>query len=237
MAGRARALRVWRGESLRRSSEEIDEVLAPWEAMGLARTALGQAAGLGYRDRAGRVHASTFEAFAAITEDDISDGASVYADLTRQRIGSLMAAGHRLSDMPVSSCGTWRTHPTLRVATVRAIRAYYRLHEFQVGDSQCTATKARNAGHQPPLAWDDPDTLAWPDGACSVLEDTTATSSEVVDEVLVRRIVAGEHQLVLDATSAERTAVISLMRATGMALRPLERWGIKPERYRDQISA
>lgn len=90
------------------------------------------------------------------------------------------------------------------------------------------STRARNYaqahGWLPPLAWDDIDHDPNPLPA-SPLHD-------LIDEVVVRRIVDGDAGLARDASPAERRAVVTAWASTGRSLSDLERLtGWKPERY------
>lgn len=87
---------------------------------------------------------------------------------TIRRIRALQAIGWPLHEI-AAACGLARRHESVksilgrkyvtpRTAAVVAA-AYKRLH-MTTGPSQTTATRARNAGHPPPLAWDDIDNPA-----------------------------------------------------------------------------
>lgn len=162
-----------KGVRMAYTADELTAVLAPWVNMGLSPTAVATAAGLdGQRSahfaktvaNGTTVRRGTYLALRALTEDDFSPNAKVYADLTRRRIFSLMAIGHRLVDMPINNKGQWRYRSHVNVETARLIRAHYRANEFRLGPCRYTQARARNAGHGTPLSWDDPGTLAWPNG-------------------------------------------------------------------------
>lgn len=168
-ANKERNLYRSRHGSCRVDHERLLAVVKPWLLMGLSPHAITQAAGFPHRtdlrevlEQKTLVNRATFQALANVTEADFSDTAKVYADLTRKRIFSLMVAGHPLKDMPVKSTGYWRTREYITVDQARRIRDYYAAMEFKLGSSRLTAARALNAGHKPPLAWDDPRTLAWP---------------------------------------------------------------------------
>lgn len=162
-----------RGVRMLYSGAEFAAVMDPWLAMGLrvgdvaraAGWAPGASAHLHEALRAGgRVRRGTYLRLAAVTEDTFPDTAMVYAHLTRTRIYSLMAAGQSLRDMPIAYTGRWRTSTHLSIGTARAVRDYFAANEAKMGPNKNTAAQARRAGHVPPLAWDDPGTLAWPTG-------------------------------------------------------------------------
>jgi hypothetical protein len=180
------------GRQLIFTATEVRGLVSPWLEMGLTHSAIVNAAGfesqrggrlLNVLATDGNVRRATFHRLAAVTEDDFAATAKVFADLTRRRIYSLMAAGHRLADMPINPCGWWRQREHVTVETARTIRSYYRAHEFEIGPSPYTATRARNAGHRPPLAWDDPDTLAW-DQPADAAAEWRARGNRPADELL-----------------------------------------------------
>lgn len=205
-----------RGEQLIYSAQEVEAVLAPWLSMGLTPTAIAEAAGLGTQRGSrlgevlrlrGNVRRGTYRRLAAVTEDDFSPKAKLDGDLTRRRIYSLMAAGQPLASMPINATGQWRARQRISVATARAIRDHYQANEFVMGPNHRTAARARNAGHQPPLAWDDPGTLGW------VNPPPKETPAEcALDEVVVERAVSGRR---IDLTDDERDEVIRRMAAAG----------------------
>lgn len=147
-----------------------------WAQRGLGINALGRAAGLGFGTIAEIVSGerdvclrSTVRAVESVTWASLPDAAHIYADLTRRRIFSLMAAGHRIDDMAartpgLSRSGRWRYQERVTVAMARAVVATADTLAATVGSSAITRVKARNAGHLPPLAWDDPGWLAAPKG-------------------------------------------------------------------------
>lgn len=191
------------------SHETFRAAIDPWLQLGLSPYAIEEATGIGSRIadtlRSGsEVLRSTHAAIVAMTEDAIPGTAKVYADLTRARVDSLMAIGHRLLDMPINSRGHWRKREYVSVETARQIRDYYAAHEFKIGPDAHTAARARNRGARPPLAWDDPGTLAWPGKPASVV--LAAPDRDHVDEAVVDRILAGD--ACLAATRAERLEVI-----------------------------
>ncbi|MBF6358091.1 hypothetical protein IU449_26710 [Nocardia higoensis] len=84
-----------------------------------------------------------------------------------------------------------------------AIRIAYDAMSAEPGESLLTRKRAATKGIQPPLAWegvdiDHPDSVPVTEVACA--------DRDVIDEVLVARILAGEHHGPIP--TAERTAVI-----------------------------
>lgn len=226
----AKADRVARQRGLARlhSAAEVHTVCAPWLTMGLTPYAIAAAAGLEHASggavqkavrRGTPVRRATFAALLAVTEDAFPDTAKVYADLTRRRVFSLQAAGHRLLDIPIASTGHWRTHTHVAVGVARAVREYYKIHEHTTGPSVSTASRARRGGHQPPAGWDDPRTLAWPLGWTEPVVGPDLAPA-VVDDVVVARVLAGER---LPTTRAEKLAIATTARDRGMNLTQLER--------------
>lgn len=172
IAGKERGIYRLQHGSCRIPTERVTEALAPLLDMGVSLYAIADAAGIPWRSgsigqliEAGRsVNRGTYQRLANVTEDDLSDGALVLADLTRKRIYSLMAAGHQLNAMPLNPRGKWREYDRVTIGIARVIRDHYRTNEGRMGTSTVTASRARNAGHVIPAAWDDPGTLAWPNG-------------------------------------------------------------------------
>ncbi|GAA1138609.1 hypothetical protein [Nocardioides aquiterrae] len=223
-----------RGVQLLYSAAETYAVLEPWLALGLTYGGIGSAAGIGgthgsrigEQIRAGRpVRRATYLALATLTEADLDSRLKVYSGLTQARVFSLMAAGHPLSEMPIASTGKWRYSDMVTVGVARRVRDFYADHQTIPGRSAFTRSRARLAGHQPPAAWDDPGTLAWPLGWTSDL-----TTVDEVDEVAVQRILSGEWRG--PANRAERVEVIRRWTARGGSLNELaRRTGWKTDRY------
>jgi hypothetical protein len=204
-------------------------VVDPWLRLGLSPYAIETATGVGsriadiLRDRSD-VLRTTFDAVVRLTEDDLPGSAKVFTDLTRTRIESLMAAGHRLSEMPINSRGQWRSREHVAVETARAIRDYYAAHEFHIGPDRHTAARARNRGARPPLAWDDPGTLAWPKGRPERAQGgSTRPRKTDVDLVVVERVLAGDR---LPTTKAERYEVIRRWPGTDSELERRTGWNV-----------
>ena len=240
-ARKSRELQVLAGHRLVYTAAEFRALLGPWLEMGLTAHSMSLAAGL-EGQRASHLYRvlredrpvlrSTYSRFAAVTEADLPGAGRVYADLTRRRIYSLMAAGHRLVDMPINPRGRWRTCPHVTITVARAVRDHYRAHEQHPGSCVGTRTRALAEGHQPPAGWDDPDTLAWPHPPT-----TTIPTGVDVDPVVVARILAGDR---VDANPAERAATITTWTRTGRPLVELERitgWNTNRELRRQQGAA
>jgi hypothetical protein len=145
-----------------------------WRARGVSLNGICAAAGVGFGtlDELVTGHRdvclkSTERAILAVTWDDLPDTALCYADLTRLRVFSLMAAGHRLEwiceqvgpGLPLR--GKWRTQDRVTVGVARRVLNTYQRAPLD-GPNKQVATKARNRGHRHPLAWDDPEVPAMP---------------------------------------------------------------------------
>ena len=92
--------------------------------------------------------------------------AMVAADLSWQRIESLMALGHSTSTLTrlLGSNVTNRGAPLITAARAHRIRGVYRTLAMTPGQSVKARQFAASRGYEPPLAWDDPGTLEWPPG-------------------------------------------------------------------------
>lgn len=226
-----RAVRVREGVPIWATPDELAAALEPWRRMGFRDAAILQAAGLRSDhvfETNRRTHRRTLDAFLTVTEDSFSPDAKIPADLTRQRIYSLMAAGHRLTDMPINDQGQWRYRDHITVQSASDIRDHFRANEFKIGSSRHTAARARNAGHRPPLAWDDPDTLAWPAGKpparLATPEPVTDTRPGTdIDEQVVERFLTNDITPGLRATTAEKREIVRRWPETGLSLNELER--------------
>jgi hypothetical protein len=216
---KAREVAVFNGAVLWRTHAEADTVMAPWLRMGLSRTAVYLAAGLSGDINRPQVTEATYQALTRVTEADFGGRTMVYSDLTKWRIYSLMAIGHPQQDMPMNPRGNWRDRDRINVDLARAIRTYYRAHEFEVGTSARTATLARARGYLVPLAWDDPGTLAWPHGTPSLRPDRPrAAAWSEIDHAVVERVLAGEK---LPTTRAEKFEITARWKAMGRPVKPL----------------
>jgi len=148
----------------RAPTDQVSALIQQWIGQGIGVNAVARAAGLNNNTlRTTTVSRWTIDALERLSEDDFPPFTRVYADLTRKRVYSLMAAGHQMVDMPIRRTGTWRTTEKCTARMARDIREHYLSHEMTMGDCATTASRARNAGHEIPAAWDDPGTLAWPE--------------------------------------------------------------------------
>lgn len=195
-----------RGERLTFTADELRRVVQPWLDQGFTPMALAKAVGdhTGCQGKClcGRsslasslqtghpVRRDLIRRAAAITEDSFPDSVKIPADLTRTRIYSLMAAGHPLATFPdLVLTGGWRRYANTSLGTARAVREVFQRLEATVGPATGSASKARRAGYLPPLAWDDPGTLAWPKGwdptpAVDTLRDGDAPLLEEYDDLV-----------------------------------------------------
>lgn len=220
---------------------QVREVLDRWALQGVTPYAVAVAAGICdstldelHNGRRNQILRSTARKVIAVTEHDLDPYSKVFADLTRQRAYSLMAAGFTLGWISqhapgISPTGKWRTEDKVQVRVARSVRDLYQTAPLN-GPSKMTAGKAKANGHKHPLAWDDPGTLAWPTGKP---EHTPVGANRPrrtdIDPAVVLRVINGDR---LPMTPAERIAVVNQMRAAGWSLVRIEQHtGItKPER-------
>lgn len=236
-------LRIARGIPALVDGQLALDAVHPWLQMGIAPSVLdaciGHATGgIMVRLVSGDISSVRLQSLVklrAITEDMLPDSAYVHADLTRYRVYSLMAAGHRQRDLGVPPTGRWRTNPRLLIGLARHVRETYRRLEQQTGACATTATRARNSGYLVPAGWDDPGTLAWPQD-CSRPEDAPEDADadpDYLDEAAIQRRIAGER---VDLTTAERVEIVRRLLARGLSASMIEKvTGLKSERYRDQL--
>lgn len=214
--------------------------LDKWAAYGVTARAVAIAAGLNESTLQGivrdgfRPEKRTLAATLAVTWNDLPDSALVNADLTRRRIYSLMAAGHRLEWIcervdGLNLGGKWREQEKVTLGLARAVMALYDQAPAW-GPSKQTASKARNKGHRTPAAWDDPGVPAMPKGWQPVIDDgTDHRRNDDVDEVVVMRLLAGEH---IPSTRAEKDEVMKRWKRAGGSEAELCRiHGWKDSRY------
>lgn len=219
---KATRLRVHRGLPTYYTAEQVQAAVKPWRHLGFSSAAILEAAGLNndHAFNGSAVLVSTYTKLITITEGDFADNKTVWSDLTKRRIFSLMAAGHQLSDMPINSKGAWRDRDRTRVGIARAIRDYYAANEFKIGGHTQTATRARNAGHKPPMSWDDPGTLAWPLNMTKMEKVPKVPISKDIDPIVVERVLAGD--MPEYTTKAEKLEITRRWLADGRSLRSLE---------------
>lgn len=215
--------------------------LAWWADRGVVAGPLARAAHLGngtlaelvagHRDVCLR---STARAVLAVTWTHVDDRATCNPDLTRARLRSLMAAGHKLDwileNLSVPLTNRWRKTSRIHVGTARAVAALYRAAPL-AGDSTMSKGKALKAGHVHPLAWDDPGTPAEPsDWVAAALHPRVTRLRDVVDDNVITRILDGDYRL--HATPAERAEVCRRWAELGRSLNDLSRLtGWRPVRY------
>lgn len=179
------------------------ERAAWWAARGVSINALCDAAQLGYGTLAEMVAGerdvclrSTERGILGVTWNDLDDRALCYSGMTQRRLYSLMASGHTLAwitervgdGLPIS--GRWRVQARVTLSLARKV-AELSAAAPPLGPSVITATKARNRGHLPIAAWEDPGDPAMP------LKWKPAKVADVgirkrFDEVVVERLLAGE---------------------------------------------
>lgn len=233
---KAHRLALLNGDEFLVPADTVHDILRPWLQMGISRTAVTHAASVMTRrpiEDVRHVRASTYRALAAVTEDDFDDSCLVFADLTRRRIYSLMAAGHQLIDMPINPRGKWRDRERITIGFARKIRSHYLANECKEGPSAFTAARAKNNGHVVPAAWDDPGTLAWPIGYdinTNMDYEARNLMSKDVDPVVVERILSGDTSL--RSTVAEKREVVRLWRGSHNELERLTGWNV--HRYLDR---
>lgn len=215
--------------------------LAWWAERGVGHDPIANAANLGggtlselstgERDLCLR---STARATLAVTWDDLSGRALCSADLTRARLHSLQAAGHRFDwvtdQLPVPLSNRWRNTSRIAVDVARAVADLYRAAPLS-GGSLMTQGKARAAGHVHPLAWDDPGTPAEPPAwVAAALDPDVVLLGAGVDVSVVTRILDGEYHL--KATAAERAEVCRRWAESGRSLNELGHFtGWRTARY------
>jgi len=205
----------------RAPTDQVSALIQQWIGQGIGVNAVARAAGLNNNTlRTTTVSRWTIDALERLSEDDFPPFTRVYADLTRKRVYSLMAAGHQMVDMPIRRTGTWRTTEKCTARMARDIREHYLSHEMTMGDCATTASRARNAGHEIPAAWDDPGTLAWPENQPPCTDDET---HELFDEVKVQRVLDGRSE---PCNRAERLAIMDRWPDSLAALERLTGWNL-----------
>lgn len=147
---------------------------------------------------------------------------------TVRRVQALLAIGwtHQLigehsgvnTRVLLTQQGRWVARSTHdKVATA------YRALAMRQGPSAVTRRRAARLGYLTPAVWDDIDIDREPEA------DDTSADTGAIDEVVVQRVLAGEH---LPCTTAERREVVRRWHTTGRSLNDLARLtGWKPERY------
>lgn len=150
----------------------------------------------------------------------------------RRRIEALLSLGwpHRalVADYRIESTHLTRgTYAQTRVDKWRRVNDVYDELSMRLGPSSITVHRARAAGYQPPLAWDD-DTIDDPKASPS--QPRTRQIRRQVDHAVVERVLAGEYQL--PTTKAEKREVARRWYRNGGSLEELmRRTGWKADRY------
>lgn len=115
---------------------------------------------------------------------------------------------------------------TVRVATAARIARAYDDLSMRLGPSPVTRARAQRNGWLPPLAWDDGRI---DDPVHSCVDSVDIVECKDVDEVVVLRVLAGEH---LPTTRAEREEILRRWLANGGSQRTIcNRMGWKQGRY------
>jgi hypothetical protein len=142
---------------------------------------------------------------------------------TTRRLQALLAIGWT-HPLMTERCGLYtglllRSQAHVTTRNHQIIAALYDRLCMTPGPSQVTRLRAAKKGYAPPLAWDDIDRDRQPATGDS-LEDAGEGEEDVVDEVLVERILAGER---MPCTKPERYEVIRRWRDAGRSLNELIR--------------
>jgi hypothetical protein len=144
-----------------------------WEQIGIAA---GLAPTVAYNIVAGRQHqrviVDTEQAILSVALAPVESHRGVDATGTRRRMQALAWMGwstvnlsHRVGLRP-ATLHTLTYRGTVSTRTARRVAHVYQQLSHLTGPSQQSATKARKAGHAPPMAWDDntiDDPAAHPD--------------------------------------------------------------------------
>jgi hypothetical protein len=155
---------------------------------------------------------------------------------TQRRLRALSAIGWRWADVGQMVGVTGASvqaialgvHPTIYVGTAARIAAAYDRLSMTIGPSRITEQRARAKGWAPPLAWEGIDI----DNPASVPDFGGEPDPEIVDEVAVRRAMAGEMRF-KDLRDAERIALFRDHAPGDRALRRLKVSGETAQRWRN----
>lgn len=193
------------------------ERIAWWGQRGVSLNALTEAAGIGYGTLAEMAAGqrdvclrSTERATLAVTWDTLPGKALCLSGMTHRRIYSMMASGHTLAwisaqvgdGLPIS--GRWRAQDRVRVSLARAVADVAR-NAPGAGPSRHVSVKARNRGHMPIAAWDDPGDPAMP--ASWRPAQGRRTSTEEPDPEVIARLAAGRR---IDSIKAEKVEALRI---------------------------
>lgn len=118
---------------------------------------------------------------------------------------------------------------TVRVATAARIARAYDDLSMRLGPSPVTRARAQRNGWLPPLAWDDERIDDPVHSPTESVHFTNEFNRREIDEVVVLRVLAGEH---LPTTRAEREEILRRWLANGGSQRTIcNRMGWKQGRY------
>lgn len=147
----------------------------------------------------------------------------VDAALTRQRIRSLAVLGYAVPDvldLTGLNVGALRRLQTggaaISVRTAAAVRDAYARVGDRPGPSRQAARMASAKGWEPPAAWDDPGTLAWPYTPLTAVEEPDEDAADLIDKSAVLRAVEGDRAVARALTTAERTEVVHRLNRQGL---------------------
>lgn len=113
-----------------------------------------------------------------------------------------------------------------RLSTHRRVAEAYRHLATRPGPSELTRRRAAERGYASPAAWDNIDRDEAPDR-----DEADRWSEDLVDEVMVERIAAGQPRP-RRATRAENQAAYDVLAARGVSAYDMEhRYGLAPRRY------
>jgi hypothetical protein len=181
-------------------------ILQHWMDRGVSPLHVAKASGLTssflyelHRRKWDTVHHEILAKLEAITEETLPPFVLVNANITLARIHSMMAGGHSLAwiaqQCGFPATGRWRETRRYKVTMARVVRDLYReapLIAPPRKSARQSRARALNQGFLPPLAWDDPGTLAEPHGWKPVNVSTTRDRVPRFDEVAVLRRMAGD---------------------------------------------
>lgn len=202
-----------------------------------------------------RVKQATADRLLALDPNDTSllaDGAQVDALITRRKLQALVALGwsqaklaDRLDQSPGNFGHTLHDNPTVLASTERAVAALYDELSMQVPPAdewRAKIARARSIRYAqerywfPPLAWDDIDDPSSEPEWDHYLQSDIPDVDELVDDIAIERALAGDKEIALALTDAERTEAVRRWQATGGTLAELERrvgWNVHRHTRKD----
>lgn len=235
-------LKTRNGErSMRAPKDDALAILDEAKRRGITPHALAKAAGVSSSavvriQRRRAVNASTVIRLRTALYDPETTSFRIPADLTRRRINGLQRQGWTLGELDkvtghAISSGKWRKQKTITRPLAEAVRDAVRKIGDRRGPSRLAAMQAERAGHEVLAAWDDPDTLAWPNGvAAPRLRRQVTKLGRDLDESRIERVLGGEVNL--PTTKAEKVEIMRRWLAAGGSEKALcERLGWRPGRY------